>query len=317
MVWLFLALLFIVFLFSNADRPALNYRPMKNLLIAAVLFWASLSPSFAQLRLPQASPKALVSQTIGLTDVTLSYHTPSVKGREVWGKLVPYGQVWRSGANEATLITISDSVKVNGKSLQAGTYSLFTLPEAADKWFLIFNKDTTLWGTDGYKPEDDVLRVPVTPQAAPQHVESLQYSFSNIQVTSATLNLAWEKLQIPVTFEVEVFEKALSNIQHDLAQAKTDDWAIFAQAAHYLIQNNTRHELALTWINKSLGIKENFYNSWLKAQLLAQKDEYEEAVNLAKKAMKLGQNDTKNYSLLSQEMERSLNEWKVKMHQVN
>ena len=290
---------------------------MKNLLIALTCFLASLSPAFAQLRLPQASPKAQITQTIGLTDVTVAYHTPGVKGREVWGKMVPFGKVWRSGANEATLISFSDSVQVNGHSLQAGTYSLFTLPEAKNKWFVIFNTDTTLWGTDGYKPEKDALRVPVTPDSSTTPVESLQYSFTNIKTTSATLQLAWEKLVIPINIEVEVFEKALSNIQEDLSKAKNDDWTIFAQAAHYLIQNNTRHELALEWINKSLRIKENFYNSWLKAQLLAQKDEYEEAVNLAKKAMKLGQNDTKNYSLLSQEMERSLNEWKVKMHYEN
>jgi hypothetical protein len=290
---------------------------MKNLLIALFLFLASFSPVFAQLRLPQASPAARVSQTIGLTEVTVAYHTPGVKGREVWGKLVPYGQIWRCGANEATLVSFSDSVKVNGKPLPAGTYSLYILPETASKWFLVFNKDTTLWGSEGYKPENDMLRVPVTPQAAPSHMESLQYAFSNIQTTSATLQLAWEKLIIPVHIEVEVFEKALSNIQQDLSQAKNDDWSIYAQAAHYLIQNNTRHQLALTWINKSLQIKENFYNSWLKAQLLAQKDEYEEAVNLAKKAIKLGQNDTKNYALLAPEMERALNEWKVKMHREN
>lgn len=286
---------------------------MKKQLIAALFFLASFAPAMAQLRLPQASPQARITQTIGLTDVTVAYHTPGVKGREVWGKMVPYGQVWRSGANEATLITFSDSVKVNGKALEAGTYSLFTLPEAENKWTVIFNRDTTLWGSDGYKPENDALRVPVTPAASPTHVESLQYSFTDIKTTQATLNLAWEKLVLPMTIEVEVFEKALSNIQEDLSQAKADDWAIFAQAAHYLIQNNTRHHLALAWINKSLRIKENFYNSWLKAQLLAQKDEYEEAVNLTKKAMKLGQNDTKNYSILSQEMERSLNEWKVKI----
>lgn len=286
---------------------------MKKQLITALFFLALCFPAWSQLRLPQASPKAQITQTIGLTDVSIVYHAPGVKGREVWGKMVPFGQVWRSGANEATLISFTDSVKVNGKSLKAGTYSLFTLPEAADKWTLIFNRDTTLWGTEGYKPENDVLRVPVNPVVSPNHLESLQYSFTNVKTTSATLNLAWEKLVLPIQIEVEVFEKALANMQEDLNQAKADDWAIFAQAAHYLIQNNTRHHLALAWINKSLRIKENFYNSWLKAQLLAQKDEYEEAVNLTKKAMKLGQNDTKNYSILSQEMERSLNEWKVKI----
>ena len=100
--------------------------------------------SFGQLRLPQVSPKAVIKQTIGLTDITINYHSPGVKGRAIWGNLVPYGQVWRCGANEATLISFTDDVKINGEPLAAGTYSLYTLPESANKWLVIFNRDTTL-----------------------------------------------------------------------------------------------------------------------------------------------------------------------------
>ena len=287
---------------------------MKKISFLCLLFLMVCFSGFAQLQLPQSSPKAVTMQTIGLTDITVTYHTPSVKGRDVWGKLVPYGQVWRSGANEATLITFSDAVKINGKALPAGTYSLFTLPEQNNNWQLIFNKNTTLWGTEGYKAEEDILRVPVTAKPWPFQ-ETLQYTFSNIGPTSGTLNLSWEKLTIPFTIEVEVFNKALTTIKTSLAGAKNEDWSIFAQAAQFLIQNNTEHELALEWINKSLNIRENFLNSWYKAQLLAQKNEFQEAINLTRKAVKLGEKDPKNFTPLAPQMEVALNEWKVKLHQ--
>jgi tetratricopeptide (TPR) repeat protein len=289
---------------------------MKKQFLTFLLVLAPLFCTLAQLRLPQASPLATINQTIGLTEIKITYHSPGVKGREIWGKLVPYGQLWRCGANEATLITFSDPVKINSFALPAGTYSFFILPEAENKWQAVFNKDISLWGTEGYKDSLDVLRVPIQAQAVPFH-ETLQYSFTNLKPSSGQLNLTWEKLNLFFTIEVETFAKALSNIKADLSQAKPEDWSIFAQAAQYLVSNNAQHELALDWINKSLKIKENFYNNWVKAKLLAQKNEFQEAINLAKKAMKLGQNDTKNYSPIAQEMERSLEEWKVKMHTRN
>ena len=286
---------------------------MNKYLYTALLLCLCCSFAFGQIRLPQVSPQATVAQSIGLTDITVTYHTPGVKGREVWGKLVPYGQVWRSGANEATIISFSDDVKINGQGLPAGTYSFFTLPQSENNWFVIFNRNTELWGSEGYKPSEDVLRVPVKPEAAPFH-ESLVYYFSDMKATEGQLNLIWEKLKIPFTITVEVFNKTVATLKEDLAEVKPDDWNSYAQAAHYLIQNNKQHELALQWINKSIKIKENFYNNWLKAQLLAQKDEYEEAINLTKKALKLGNKDDKTFTPMTQEMERSLDVWKVKMH---
>jgi tetratricopeptide (TPR) repeat protein len=289
---------------------------MLKYLFTPLLLFICITVSYAQLRLPQASPKAVVSQMIGLTEVTVTYHTPGVKGREIWGKLVPYGQIWRSGANEATLVSFSDAVKINGVALPAGTYSFFTLPQSENNWLIIFNKNIKLWGTEGYQAAEDAIRVPAMPEPAPFH-ETLQYAFTNIREEEATLNLTWEKLNIPFTIGVEVFNKAISNLKTDLGKVKSDDWNSYAQAAQYLIQKNAQHELALQWINKSIKIKENYYNNWLKAQLLAQKDEYEEAVNLTKKAIKLGQKDTKNYSAIAPQMERSMTEWKVKMHSKN
>jgi len=286
---------------------------MLKYLLTSLFLLIFLSNTFAQIKLPQASPKATVMQTIGLTDITVIYHTPGVKGREIWGKLVPWSSIWRCGANEATLITFSDAVKINGQDLPAGTYSFFTLPESQTNWFIIFNKNTKLWGNEGYNAAEDILRVPVKPEAVSFH-ETLQYSFSDIEATEGRLNLIWEKVKIPFMISVEVFDKAVAGLKTDLNTVKEDDWNSYAQAAQFLIQHNQQHELALQWINKSIKIKENFYNNWLKAQLLAQKDEYEEAINLTKKAIKLGQKDTKSYSPMAQEMERSLDVWKVKMN---
>ncbi len=263
-----------------------------------------------QLVLPQSSPRATVSQTIGLTDISVKYSTPSVKGREIWGKLVPYGKIWRTGANEATVVTFTDDVIVQGEPLKAGTYSLFTIPETHDNWTIIFNKNPVQWGAFDYKESDDVLRVPV--QAIPSEFhETLFFSFTNIKRTSGTLNINWEKIRIPINIETEVDKKTLTNIKTALSQAKENNWTIYAEAVNYLLQNNKEPELALQWIDKSISISDNFYNNWLKAQLLAKHKEYREAVNLVKKAIKLGEQEKESYKPYAPDLEIALREWRT------
>ena len=270
----------------------------------------------AQLRLPQPSPAATIIQTIGLTDVTIKYHTPGVKGREIWGNLVPYKQVWRTGANEATLITFSDNVKINGEEIAAGTYSLFSQPDSLYNWFVILNKNTTLWGTEGYNGAEDVLKVKA--KAGPvSHHETFQFAFSNITENTGTLSFAWEKVQVSFIIEVDTDLKALALLQEDLKNAKPDNWQLFAQATAHLIQKNTNHELALEWINKSLSINSNFYNNWVKAQLLAQKEEYEGAVEFCKQAIKLGKKSQDEYKKYESDIERNLSIWKFKRHEIS
>ena len=159
---------------------------------------------------PRPSPGAMVKQRIGFTDVTVTYHRPGVKGRDIWGGLVPYNQVWRAGANEATFIEFSDDVKVNGQALPAGKYSFFTIP-GEKEWTLIFNKatkrpgsDRDLWGLmyDGVK-DQDALRLTVKPEAAPFQ-ERLIYIFSNPSETSSDVTLWWEKLKVSFVVEVEL-----------------------------------------------------------------------------------------------------------------
>lgn len=239
---------------------------------------------------------------------------PGIKGRAVWGQLVPFNQVWRTGANEATIITFSDSVTVNGGKLAAGTYSFFSIPENVDSWTVIFNKNTTLWGTEGYNANDDVLRVKAQAQAAPFH-ESFQFAFSDITADTGIMSFCWEKLRVSVKIEVDSNKKALLLLQEDLQKAKPGDWQIYAQATNYLIQKNSEHDLALAWIDKSLAMSNNFYNNWVKAQLLALKDEYDGAVMFGKKAMKLGKKEQAEYKKYEPDIARNLNIWKFKRHE--
>ncbi len=170
-------------------------------LLVVTLVIAAL-PVFAQRASdePRGSPNANVSQTIGITEVTISYGRPGVKGRKIWGGLVPYGKVWRAGANEATTISFRNDVTIEGQPLSAGTYALFTLP-TEDEWTIIFNKTAQQWGAFNYDAGHDALRVNVKPQAA-DHKEWMSFGFRDLSANSATVVLRWEKLAVP--FEIHV-----------------------------------------------------------------------------------------------------------------
>ena len=278
-------------------------------------------PAFAQLQLPQASPLAKVSQIVGLTEISVAYHAPGVKGRPVWGKLVPYGQVWRAGANQSTRVRFEDDVLVGGQRIPAGQYAFYALPTDSVSAFVIFNRDTARWGTEGYNPQSDVFRVPVTLAAAP-FCETLQYGFSNVRPTSATLDLSWERRRLSVPIEVEVLPKAVANIRRAAKSAAPTDWLLLTQAAEYLVRADAEHELALDLIDRALAIQTNYYNTWVKARLLAQKDEYKTAIQLTRSAMLLGEKaakasptppaDLTAYPVLAPDMKLAVAQWKIK-----
>lgn len=284
---------------------------MKKLLscFIVLIFLMIVVPANAQVQLPQASPEAMVKQTIGLTDITIRYHAPGVKGRKIFGSLVPYGQIWRAGANEATLITFSDDLFLNNERVAAGTYSFFLLPEDEQNWNIVLNKDTTLWGLEGYDELNDVAYLQVTPQPN-EFQETLQFSFSNIGTNTGYLNLTWENIKVSVHIETEVEKKAYQNIKQALAQAAPDDWYIWTQCAEYMLPRKQYHEEALQWINKSIEIKENFFNSWVKAKLYALNNEYQVAADITAKAIKLGSTDPEAYKAYAKEIESAYNDWK-------
>jgi tetratricopeptide (TPR) repeat protein len=271
--------------------------------VAAVLF--VVESAVAQ-ELPRLSPKASVSQRIGLTDVTITYSRPGVKGRKIWGGLVPYNEVWRAGANEATTISLSDDATINGQKLKAGKYSLFTIPAESD-WTIIFNSQADIWGTQ-YDREHDVLRIKVTPQPS-EFVERMLFTFRNLTDNSADVVLQWEKLKVPFTIQVDVQTKALANARAAVAKAKPDDWRPFFSAANYCMQNNINHEEALEWIDQSIAANENFFNVSVKARLLAQVGRTADAIATAEKAMKIAEASDRRPN--TAELEKFLNEWRA------
>jgi hypothetical protein len=257
-----LALVFIVASFGSAQQQAVN------------------------LSLPAASPKAVVSQTVGVTDITITYHRPAVNNRKIWDGLVPYGQVWRTGADENTLISFSTDVQVNGKPLAAGTYGFHTLPGESE-WQIIFSRDTTAWGSFSYDQSRDAIRVTARPEAAPFQ-ERMAFTFDDVTNDAATVSIRWEKLRVPISIKVDTKKLALESIRNQLKGLAQFSWIAWDQAANWALQNETAYEEALKWTDQSIQIEERFDNLSTKAQLLEKTGKPEEAAKLMERAMSKG-----------------------------
>jgi hypothetical protein len=256
--------------------------PMRRLITTAVaaLLVLALVPGGAgaqQIDFPRLSPLATVSQYVGVTQITLQYSSPGVKERQIWGALVPYGEVWRTGANENTTITVSTPVKIEGKDLPAGTYGLQTIPGEGE-WTLILSKDADAWGAFEYKPENDALRATVAPRAA-DHQERMSFRFDELSDTGATVVLHWEKLEVPfhVTADTPalVAEKAKGNLR----------WQTGLQAATYCLDNDTCLEDAARWLAASRALEETFWNLRAQARLEAKRGDKAAAASWGDKAL--------------------------------
>lgn len=252
-------------------------------IIMFILMLAAVVSAQTQLTAPQVSQKASVSQTIGLTDITINYHEPMVKGREIWGKLVPYNEVWRGGANENTTITFTDPVKVEGQDIPAGTYGLHFIP-TENEWTVIFNKNYWSWGSFNYRQEDDQLRVTVKPVSA-EFQEWLSYTFDNPTENSVDFILRWEKLKVPVHLELDVHELTINHMLKELDNLPGFSWQGWNQIASYALMNKTHLSDAMTWVDKSIKINKNFTNQITKSELLEAAGKTAEADELKKSAM--------------------------------
>ncbi len=227
-----------------------------------------------ELVLPRISQRATVIQRVGMTDVTITYHEPLAGGREIWGKIVPYGKVWRAGANENTTITFSDDVSVEGKPLAAGTYGLHTIPDK-DQWTVIFSKNSTSWGSFSYDEKEDALRVTVKPQAA-EFREALTYTFDDIKPESAAATLRWEKIAVPFHVGVDVKGLVLRSVHNQLRNTGGFTWAGYDEAANWCLDNNYNLEEALKWEETSIQNEERFENWETKSRIqdaMGRKDE--------------------------------------------
>lgn len=273
-------------------------------LVAAALL-ADVSAA-ADLKLPRPSQGAQVMQTVGLTDVTITYSRPGVKGRVIWGGLVPYDKVWRTGANEATGITFSTDVKVNGQPLAAGTYSLHTIPTQGD-WTVIFNKKADQWGSYSYDEKEDALRVKVKAQPH-EFTEWMQFSIPDVTVDKATVALDWEKLRVAFEIQVETVEHALASARAAMASLKADDYQTAFRCASFAFQNNVAPDEARQWIDKSISIKETWLNLRTKADMLAKEGKTADAIQFAEKAVVVGKNDAPADEIAK--IEKQIAEWK-------
>ena len=247
-------------------------------LAGAVALHLAAGAAFAQqqLDLPRVSPNAWVSQMVGVTKISITYSRPGVKGRKIWGGVVPYGEVWRSGANENTTITFSTPVKVEGHELAAGTYGFQTIPTAGD-WTIIFSKDANEWGAFSYKQADDALRVQAKPQPAEMR-ERMAYEFDDVTDTSAKVVLHWEKLKVPFTVEADTAKLIVGKVANADAGAQL-------QAANWCVQNNTCLDEASRWIDASIAKQESYSNLRAKAFLLARKNDPKGAASYGDKAL--------------------------------
>ena len=312
-----------------------KYSRFSLLLLAVILtYTANLQ---AQLTLPAGSPEAEVTQRIGITDISIHYNRPFVKGREIWGKLVPYGfndlgfgtsksAPWRAGADYNTTINFTHDVKVEGKEVKAGKYALFFAIEENGNVTGILSSNTTSWGSYFYKESEDVLRFNVKSRDIENSIEMLTYSFDTADANSTVASLKWEKKEIPFKIEVAVQDIVMEGIANDLRNPKGFDQSVWDDAANYAF-NAGKLDKALEWVNASISgnffSKETFSNLNLKSQILTKQGKSAEASNLLDKAIVLGNvsevyragtqligsNNTKALSILKNNVKKNNGAW--------
>lgn len=232
----------------------------------------------ALLDLPLASQHAVVTQSIGITDITVNYHRPLVKGRTIWGKVVPYGEVWRAGANQNTTIRFTDAVTIEGQPLDKGIYGLQMIP-GENEWTVIFSRVHTAWGAFTYDQAEDALRVKVKPQASDMH-EALTYDFDDVKADSAVVTLRWEKLAVPFKVGVNVHDIVKASLPNQLQGLAQYTWEGWDDAANYLLAEKYDLNDALKYEETSIGTEPRFDNYLTKSQILdamGRKDESETA----------------------------------------
>jgi hypothetical protein len=235
------------------------------------------------LDLPLQSQHAVITQRLGLTDITINYHRPLVNSRPVWGKLVPYGQVWRAGANENTTVTFTDPVTIEGQPLDKGTYGLHMIP-GEDQWTVIFSKMSTAWGSFSYKQDEDALRVTVKPQTAEFH-NALTYDFDDLKPDSTVVTLSWEKVAVPFKVAVKVDDIVEASINRQIRGLNQYFWESWDEAGNYYLANKTNLDEALKDEDQSIRVEERYDNLHAKSQILEAMGRKDDAATVLNKAL--------------------------------
>jgi tetratricopeptide (TPR) repeat protein len=257
-------------------------RSIASLVVLVVVTQFCYSQS-ALLNLPRQSQHAVLTQRIGITDVTINYHRPLAGSRKIWGGLVPYGQVWRAGANENTTITFSDAVTVEGQPLDQGTYGLHMLP-GEEQWTIIFSKMASAWGSFTYDEKEDALRVTVKPQPAELH-DALTYDFDDLKADSAVATLRWEKVAVPFKIAVNVNEVVAMSLHKQLRGLAQYAWDGWDDGATFLLGTKTHLDEALEYEARSIQTEERYDNLMTKSQILDAMGKAEDSAAAKKRAL--------------------------------
>ncbi len=270
-----------------------------GLACTAGLFAQAAAPKIA---FPDASPGATLKQRVGLTDVEVSYNRPGMKGRTIFGGLVPYGEVWRTGANTATKLTFSTAVKLGGKDIPAGTYELFTIPGQGE-WTVIIHKNMSQWGSYAYDPKNDVARFMAKPSTLTSAVETMAIGISDVHRDSATMYISWEKTRVPMKLEVDVVGTLVPQIE--AAMAATEGKKPYFAAAMFYYENNLDLKKAAAWMDAAIAEQPNqMWMIYRKGLILAKAGDKAGALAAAQQSLDLVKNDTKSPASLKDEYTR-------------
>jgi hypothetical protein len=286
----------------------MKYRHISLITLLALIVFSS--KGFSQIELPAPSPTATLSQKVGLTDVTITYSRPSMKERTIFGDLVPYGKLWRTGANMATKISFSDDVKIGGQSLSAGSYALFTIP-GKDEWTIIFNKNYNQGGTGNYKETEDALRTKVKPMKIEDKIETFSINLENVKPSSALIELGWESTIVHIPLEVSIDDRIMASID----QAMSISPGTYQAAATYYHQSGRDLNHALVWMDKALEMHESQGNNvfWLyrqKSLIQADMKKFKDAIATAEISLAKA-TEAKNDDYIKMNKE-SIAEWSKK-----
>jgi hypothetical protein len=276
---------------------------MKKIMIALAAFSFYTITSTAQVKMPQPSSTQTIKQDFGMGSIELIYSRPNIKGRKVFGDLVPYGKLWRTGANGATKITFTDNVEIGGKKLDTGSYVIYTIPNK-DSWEIVINKGLTNWGIDGYKESEDVVRFSVAPMKMKNKVESFTMQFADIKPHICELHIMWDKTAVSIPIKTEINDKLRAQIEKALQGDKKPYW----QAAQFYNEYDNNKAKALEMCDGAIKTNDKAFWVWLyKAKL--QKDLGDNAGALAssQKSMELAK-EAKNddYVKMNEELQKKL-----------
>lgn len=281
---------------------------MKKIIIALTIMMTSYAAQ-AQVKTPQASPKSVLTQVVGLTDVEIEYSRPSAKGRAIFGDLVPFGKLWRTGANENTIISFSDDVVIDGKTLKKGKYAIYTTPRA-DNWEIVFYSKTDNWGNPEVWDETKVaLKTNAKPESLNRAVETFTIDINNVDNNFANLELFWEKTLVAVKFEVPTQKTATASIEKALAGPTAAD---YYSSAQFYFQSNGDLTKALTYVNKALEMSKDkpFWFNRLKSLIQAKLGDKKGAIETAKLSLAAAK-EAKNNDYVKMN-EDSISEWSKK-----